>query len=372
MSTIEKLKEQIDDNILYQTTNNLTDSIQMLQDKGEIIKISTAEELKKFAAAVNNGSKHKDSEYTTPSRSYLNAILTNNIIIPNEIDYSIGTKENPYRGIFDGQNYSIFYNSSKKINEDKNLGLFNYIQQATIKNLTIQGNIELNTDKTLDSNNTNIYIGSFCSVATNSIFQKCKNELNIQEIDYEKNSYSYPNIVGGLVGKAKNCYFEKCKNTGDIKGHFSTVGGIIGQSEEKLILKEISHRGDIIAQNSIGGLVGVLYNCPTVAMYCYCLADNLVSLTNENTCGNIIGKITQQNALKTTEKFEFKQLYSDYLNNNLKNNTTIYGDLVTSINNLTITVEKFFYTSVINNNLISNLDINYFVDQMTKNNNLMD
>ena len=92
-----------------------------------VFQLGTADELKTFASAVNNG------------RPALNAVLTADINL-NEIAWTpIGNSSNKYTGTFDGQNHAIT-NFSYTSTGDYN-GLFGFINNATVKNFSISGSL---------------------------------------------------------------------------------------------------------------------------------------------------------------------------------------------------------------------------------------
>lgn len=69
-----------------------------------------------------------------------NVLMTVDINLKNKKFKPIGTKDNPYTGIFDGAGHAI---SNLKTTESENssVGLFGYIYKAKICNLTVKGNV---------------------------------------------------------------------------------------------------------------------------------------------------------------------------------------------------------------------------------------
>ena len=105
-----------------------------------ILKISTAEELKKFRDDVNNGNTY-ENWYV-----YLENDITLDIneqwkpigLYPMDSSSPTGESNNPFSGIFDGHNYEIngiYINTTDKVQ-----GLFGLIIGGTIKNLGIGEN----------------------------------------------------------------------------------------------------------------------------------------------------------------------------------------------------------------------------------------
>jgi ankyrin repeat protein len=151
----------------------------------------------KLVALSNTPSKWINTEF----------VLSDNIDL-SEIENwkSIGDKSNQFKGIFDGNDYTI---SNLKINnpDSSNQGLFGISQNANFKNITLS--------------NVNI------------IAQK---------------------QIGALVGYSKNCEFINCSTNGNILGE-KKIGGLIGLGSENII-QNSSSDCYIRGQESIGGFIG--------------------------------------------------------------------------------------------------------------------
>ena len=64
--------------------------------------------------------------------------LTANLTFEDdEVFTPIGTKQTPFKGTFDGQNYTISNINFGETNTQKGVGLFGYVENATIKNVTV-------------------------------------------------------------------------------------------------------------------------------------------------------------------------------------------------------------------------------------------
>ncbi len=210
-------------------------------------ELATPEDLYWFAGQVNEG------------KTYINGRLTDNITVNDNVlkaDGSlnegtfkewtpIGTDENPYGGIFDGQGKNIsglyFIGGSK-------VGLFSVTRGATLSNLNIKdsyfqagkyvGALAGDVYKTtisLCSNASTIvvtsdYVGGLCGSATGSNFQNCYNRGLVidKQCEGDGGCYAY---YGGIAGycesgtKITNCLNINYTGDGEYAGPFTYLGG---------------------------------------------------------------------------------------------------------------------------------------------------
>ena len=164
--------------------------------------ISDPNTLKAFQEYINNDEKHGAGEYFE---------LTNDIDLCDELWTPIGTENQKFQGIFDGNNYTI---SGLNINSNsENQGLFGCIGGSSIvKNLTVEGSVT-------GSEN-----------------------------------------VGGIVGSMKDsASVENCSNTGTVNGNIS-IGGIVGYSEITGTISNCYNTGKVTGTvRNVGGIVGHLF-----------------------------------------------------------------------------------------------------------------
>ncbi len=155
----------------------------------------------------------------------------------------IGTDTNKFQGSYDGQNYmlnNLFENNV--VNQSQRLGLFGYIVNSTICNLTVSGNIT-NTNIARDA-------GGIIGGASVSTLFNLTNNVNVSS------SFSSKSI-GGIIGSVGNAYIKNVVNNGDINNGNNT-GGIAGLIWDKLNI-ENSHNDGAITNNlgrHAGGLLG--------------------------------------------------------------------------------------------------------------------
>ena len=230
-----------------------------------ILKISTAEELKEFRDDVNSGNTY-DGWYV-----YLANDITLDI---NEEWEPIGTYLNentsimdktnkPFMGIFDGKNHYI--DGLRITSKEKGKGLFGLIKEANIKNLNIEKNCDIDAG---------VVVGAIVGYAnSNTILENCHNKSNIT---------SNSRQVGGIAGQnGANCFIINCSNTGNINA-LSDIGGIVGINYGDV--RSCYNSGKINATTTcVGGITGTNNG---IINSCYNTNDISGSGTN---CGGIVG-----------------------------------------------------------------------------------
>lgn len=160
---------------------------------------------------------------------------------------SIGTKDNPFTGTFDGQGYTISGLTGAT-------GLFGTVgnadaSSATIRNLRLSGTIAGTADG----------IALLIDTATNTTVKNC----HVIGTSSVSNTGA---TAGGLIGIAKaGTTVSQCSFTGTISG--STIGGIVGSFAGSEISNcFVSESGTAIAPINIAGsnTAGTIKNCYSV------------------------------------------------------------------------------------------------------------
>lgn len=253
-------------------------------------EISNAGQLVWFANQVNSGN-------TT-----LNAILTADINLKNVSINPIGNATYKYTGIFNGNRHTIsnysFTSSSEYV------GLFGYVYEGGIKELTVSGSViangtstqhvglmvarmqdsgfynckavgTVNCTSSIDSFGVYFYIGGMIGVANHSVIVNCASEVNITS------SLKAPAFVsvGGIVGVATissntvpNCILNSY-STGNI-----TVSGTINSSASS----------STNARYNVGGIAGYLLDDAVNNYYYGTITDNV---TNYKNIGKLFGYV---------------------------------------------------------------------------------
>ncbi|MBR5012255.1 MAG: hypothetical protein IKY12_06815, partial [Clostridia bacterium] len=139
----------------------------------------------------------------------------------------IGTEETPYSGVFDGAGYEI---SNINLSGDSRVALFGYAKGATIKNLTVSGNV---------TSTGTVTAGILACGRDEVTVEKCHNKCTVSGLQF----------VAGVVA-----YFRGSDNA-DV-------------TEPKMVISECINSGTIIgldtAQSDAGGIVGTTWGVGAV------------------------------------------------------------------------------------------------------------
>ncbi|MCL2040068.1 MAG: hypothetical protein FWG85_06535 [Bacteroidetes bacterium] len=175
--------------------------------------------------------------------------------ISDQVVTVIGSSSHPFKGNFDGQNYTI----TLAINDPNvtAIGLFGYANNSIIKNIVLDGTIEQNM-----SNNYYV-IGGIVGHSYLSTISNCINNADVTSI-----CSSY---VGGIVGYSTLDTISGCSNYGNVTNMYSdmytlngrSAGGIVGYSSATAIL-DCRNYGNIadmdVNGRGAGGISGVHYS----------------------------------------------------------------------------------------------------------------
>lgn len=170
--------------------------------------------------------------------------LTTDIDLNNISWIGIGTDENvSFQGSFDGDGHHIIGISTTK-------ALFNYINGATIKNLSTSGTAK----------NSGIIAQTYGTV----LIDNCGSTVNCSAVE-----------AGGIIGyNHDKAIINNCYNAGTISGT-TTAGGIIGKSS-RCIVVNCYNSGTISSGSSTsnntsygGGIVGYMMNLNNKIERCY-------------------------------------------------------------------------------------------------------
>ena len=175
-----------------------------------------------------------------------NAKLMNSIDLSDVCSEEKGnwTPIGTYVGIFDGQDYTI-NNLYANVTSSKMyyLGLFSYANNATIKNLTLNGKLIANV-----SNSATAYTGAFCGFGNNTTLENLTNNCTINALT-STNGYT-----GGIAGYGSAI---NCTNNVQITSSSKYVGGIVGRGyASDSINNGYVYTGSYKSATYIGGIVG--------------------------------------------------------------------------------------------------------------------
>jgi len=202
-------------------------------------------------------------------------------------------------------------------------GLFHEVNRGQIRDLSIQDSSVFGVDRfgalVGDAQNsvienvttgakvagTGAYIAGLAGHAYCTEFISCTNTGSVQNTN---SSYTNNNDVirtGGLVGSSNESVLLNCVNSGDISSYGSQVGGLVGHAFTNSRIIGCENRGGVTAldseghfPSSIGGVVGGLYDCVEI-----CNSINIGDVTNQNgnTAGGITGQCDVESAIRNCE-----------------------------------------------------------------------
>ena len=265
-------------------------------------QISTADQLKLFRDIVNGTGDQAQNR-----GAY--AVLTADIDLKNEewtpIGIGNGTENNgatidfPYSGTFDGNGHTI---SGLNVNyRNKNGGLFCYVMNATIKNLTVAGSVT-------HSSGDGVAYGGIVGCADSSTIENCTNRCTVTGNWYAGGivgwstdsdiigcanfgNISSPSFSGGICGKIGgendaagiDATIRDCYNVGMVSGNYA--GGITGQSDSEdidILIANCYNVGSLHGSTNTGEIIGDLSGpiCTTIDN-CYYLPTGNPASTSD-------------------------------------------------------------------------------------------
>lgn len=264
-------------------------------------QIGSAAGLKWFRDKVNNAKTKEETKIC--------AVLTANIDLKNEewtpIGIGNGTENNgatidfPYSGTFDGNGHTI---SGLNVNyRNKNGGLFCYVMNATIKNLTVAGSVT-------HSSGDGVAYGGIVGCADSSTIENCTNRCTVTGNWYAGGivgwstdsdiigcanfgNISSPSFSGGICGKIGgqndaagiDATIRDCYNVGMVSGNYA--GGITGQSDSEhidILIANCYNVGSLHGSDGTGEIIGDLFGptCTTIDN-CYYLPTGNPASTSD-------------------------------------------------------------------------------------------
>ncbi|MCI6580749.1 MAG: hypothetical protein MSH15_01955, partial [Oscillospiraceae bacterium] len=279
---------------VYQPAVETTDKYDIDDDgtKDTVYEIGNAGQLYWFAGLVNGTLTDG-----TPQNQSANAVLTADIDLSGMDNWTpIGNETNQYTGTFDGRNHTIKDMSITK--QGNNSGLFGYIANAAIKNITISGKITIIAESYTEG------YGSIAGRMDNSTVINCHSSVNItitedSAIDTTKNNCI--GHIGGIVGKMheENSAISDCSYSGTIELNdrpVNVAAGIAGYAFYSAVpITNCNFTGTIHSTYSgatiIGGIFGYTNRSADVKVT-NCLSVGTISKSEDiSLTGILIGQI---------------------------------------------------------------------------------
>ena len=195
-------------------------------DTNKVVTVESGKLLAALVKAVNNGNDYAD--YTIK--------LTKNLDLNGKEWTPIGVKDgNKFRGVFDGQNRKVL--NLKIENGPDYAAFFGAIENATVKNLTVEGSVK----------GSNV-AGIAARVDGSSKVINCTNRATV----------TGTNKAAGITVKieANNALLENCVNEGDVScsTNNGAAGVVVYAQEGKFTIKNCVNNGNVTAPRA-GGIV---------------------------------------------------------------------------------------------------------------------
>ena len=227
--------------------------------KKDVVEIKTLEDFLEFRTIVNVGYSFNDKNINLKSDIDLSTVCykVNGTVANDNSWMPIGNEINQFCGIFNGEEHTIsnFYSNI----ENSIQGLFGYVSDGKILNITIKGDIFGKS-----SNAVAYEIGAISANCKNEEFKNC--------INYVKIYRDGAGTIGGIVGRVMegDSKIIQCINYADIEGK-QNVGGLIGAKvRENITIDECCNFGHIkVTYSQVGGIIGGTFAGNTTMSNCY-------------------------------------------------------------------------------------------------------
>ncbi len=272
----------------------------------EMVNVESIDSADKLEEIFNN--------YNSANYSKTNFVLTENINMSGRvIKTTLGTKDNPYQGVFDGRGFEIS-NFSLDLSENSEnsqaVGFFGYANHATIKNLSLR-NVSLTSGVAIDN-----YVGALVGKA---------DDCDLTNVQFEgtftyNNSNNNSNLdLGLLVGNASLCdlthVIARQANSNVINFKFekfdgkkANFGGLVGAlTSSKILFGVVGFRvncevsAEFSGNVNVGGIAGKVSgsraSVVNVALYdlISCNRKTLSGVNVGEVFGEVFGTVTKGN-----------------------------------------------------------------------------
>ena len=238
--------------------NYIPDGIEGDGSEAKPYLISDAAKLGKIAECVANGSNYAGLHFK----------------LTQDITYNgspIGAEFHPFCGIFDGNGKTI--NATIDCGNNNNIGLFSYLSNATVKNLTVAGTVKGGAS-----------VAGIAGYAyDNTVIDNCRVTADIVGTDVN---------IGGIAGGMDTSTVSNCIMEGSVTSSgWTSFGGIVGGiiNDGKII--NCVNKGKVTGWKAVGGILGcVLYGDPVI-VNCASLGSTEKNASGGYEHGGIVGFI---------------------------------------------------------------------------------
>ena len=221
--------------------------------------IANNADMSALAKAVNGGNAYEGKYFkVTASFTYTGDGTWDSETLGRAFEGSGDGNKPPlyFSGIFDGNGCTItinLTNTNKSGPYKGGGGIFAYLKNATVRNLTVAGNVRTHS----------WYGGAITARMIDSTIENCVNKATVNTTSDLRGRH-----VGGIVGTLLSGTVRNCVNTGSVNGNYPT-GGIAGSMSSGSLLN-CYNTGAIKGNDNVGGMIGRLEggtvnNCYTSA-----------------------------------------------------------------------------------------------------------
>lgn len=344
------------------------------EENGNEIHIYDLEGLLTFVKLSKTGSYEGKTVYLEDDITIDASIYETDDYLKENHFITIGSKDYPFKGHFDGKGHSIVgLRNEKTLLPDFNHALFSVIEGATIENLTL-------TDaRVVSAYIDGILVGEARNSTIRNIIVNGQSQLKVEPANNIVSLVTNLGTRGGaIVGSAENCYIYNCESnqtelynnttsgvTG-VGGERLRLGGIVGYAEDstveycRVVGGKIENKYDVAVgavggkQIFVGGIVGEVENAnvidsfSTASLYYY--AANYVSVGSgiAGYIGGIVGMVNGDSNL--VERCHFAgEMSSEQVNSILvlpviiQKNVNLYGVAGRHLSNAELIAKNTFF-----------------------------
>ena len=208
--------------------------------------LDTSGQLFYLAQAVNSGNSFENTYFELANDVNLQCSQSS-IWIP------IGTEANPFKGFFNGTNFTLsgmFVNNSVL----DCVGLFGFVYMGKVENVRIVNSSFL----------ANNHVGSVVGYLMGGEVYNCYNEASV----------SGRENAGGIVGQAHTAKVHACVNRGNVIGKLH-VGGIVGSGYGSVQILNSYNRSYVSGFQYAGGIAGKVEGSAKKAIVKSCYQEDI-------------------------------------------------------------------------------------------------
>ncbi len=227
---------------------------------------------------IHNTAGFEEFAALVDGTNYINATLMCDVVLSGTWSpiCANGSSTVGYKGTFDGNGYSITGLSVS--GSESGQGLFGTTNDATIKNLTVGGNVSNS------ASHTAIIVGK----AWRTSFENC------ETLEGSTVTGTSGDSCAGISGYAYNCSFTSCINRAEVTG-VSCTAGIVGYSNDNVTggtnITSCKNYGDITSGNYAAGIAATTSDSGATLIITNCYNEGDIATSTGDFAGGIVAKL---------------------------------------------------------------------------------